>query len=185
MTFTEILVQLGKINTFSSKCRIVPRLPLFAIKQSGRSSHSSTGSQCNSTTVPKIGRNSFGVFDFKVRFMVLHNLLVYNKFNGLISQQQIRNVNRNACSTQRWYSEKGSNKSDQKRDEKDDDGDDDSEKPSKRTVPSLGEDVIVWPNFFRTLKNSWVILYMRFNVDRQFNLMEFVVGTRQALQVPI
>lgn len=183
MTFTEIVVQLGKINAFPSKCRLVPRLPLFAIKQSGRSSHSSTGRQCNSTTIPKIGRSSFGVFDFKVRFMALHNLLVYNKFHGLILQQQIRNVNGNAFSTQRWYSEKSSDKSDQKRDEKDDDGNDDSEKPSKRTVPSLGEDVIVWPNFFRTVKNSWVVLYMRFNLDREFNLMDFAEGTKQALQV--
>lgn len=101
-------------------------------------------------------------------------------------QSQLGDAIRNSCAAQRCYSDKASDKSNRKRHDEDDDNDDDedSNKNSKRTVPSLGEDVIVWPNFFKTIKNSWNMFYIRMFLDQQFNLMDFVMGTRQALQVP-
>lgn len=101
-------------------------------------------------------------------------------------QPQIGNAIRNSCAAQRCYSDKASDKSNRKRHDEDvdNDDDDDNKRGSKRTVPSLGEDVIIWPNFFKTLKNSWNIFYIRLFLDKQFHLMDFVMGTRQALQVP-
>lgn len=104
----------------------------------------------------------------------------------LLLQQHMPNSS-NCCNAWRWYSDKGSNTSSRKTDEKDDDDDDtsnDNNKQSKRTVPKLGENLVVWPNFFLSIKNSCSIIYAHLFFDQQLTLMEFMTGAKHALQVP-
>lgn len=186
MSFAEVVFYLGKIRTFPPKCRILPRSPLLATKSSAWSSNICTGHQFGSTAIPTIGASPFGLLDFKVRIISLHNLLVYNQWPISNSQQQIRTINRNACISHRWYSDKSSDKSSREHDNDDDDEDEnDGKKKSKRSVPSLGEDFIVWPSFFRTITNAFRVFYLRYKFDRNFSLLEFQGGAKQALQVCI
>lgn len=104
----------------------------------------------------------------------------------LYLQQQVKNLT-NSCSARRWYSDKASDRSSRKRDEKDEDDDEtsnDNKHQSKRSIPKLGDDVIVWPNFFRTISNTFNLTYAQFFYDRQFSLVDFFAGAKHALQVP-
>lgn len=111
---------------------------------------------------------------------------MFTRNSMLFLQQEVKNSTK-SCSARRWYSDKGSDRSSKKRDEKDDDDDEtsnDNKNQSKRSIPKLGDDVIVWPNFFRTIKNTYNLAYGRFFFDSQFSLKEFLTGAKHALQVP-
>lgn len=80
MAFTKVVFQLKKINSLPLKCDFLPSLPLFATNQSARTIQTANGHKFNSKPVLSLKRSSNRVFEFKVRFHSLHNLVVYNKY---------------------------------------------------------------------------------------------------------